>query len=475
MKLRKLLVALLAVVMAVGVATAFAACGDGDKPDDKKPANDKSYQLSGEFRDDLQALGNGFDFLLNLNVDGNAVLARYNPFSYDASDAATNANYTAEFMKGTWKAAQKDGVDCLQIKLACHLKDGTTEGDTTVYAYAVAGEYSVDIGFPLLPGMGMSFTRTVSVKGGETKTYADGNAFIQAKKLTFTAPASVTTFTAKDQGGNTVATLYVQEEGKVLAYFGYAKIAEGTYTKSSSAMKVVLGDSAIDVTIADNKGSFKYSYNMGYGDPIALTFTCDDLSKVPAFGDADFEPVTYTGTYMGKNFSILLSSETECTYTSPIMYDQVYNIPVKCTYTIAKNVITLTVDATKLNQQEAFAWNTNKGITWTLNKDKTMTGAVKYVSTNEIDVKMGENESKSKLSVSILDDTNCKFSVEAVAGYGMGIFECTYTKTDNDITIAIKAEPDAKTEAMSFMLWNTVKTMLTWTLDDTTHTMTVKA
>ena len=68
MKLRKLLVALLAVVMAVGVATAFAACGDGDKPDDKKPANDKSYQLSGEFRDNLQVLGDGFDFLLDWTV-----------------------------------------------------------------------------------------------------------------------------------------------------------------------------------------------------------------------------------------------------------------------------------------------------------------------------------------------------------------------------------------------------------------------
>lgn len=473
MKLRKLLVALLAVVMAVGVATAFAACGDGDKPDDKKPANDKSYQLSGEFRDNLQVLGDGFDFMLDLNVDGSAVLARYNPFSYDASDAATNANYTAEFMKGTWKAAQKDGVDCLQIKLACHLKDGTTEGDTTVYAYAVAGEYSVDIDFPVVPGQGVNFSRKVTVKGGETKTYADGNAFIAAKKMTFTAPASETTFTAKGQGGNTVATLYVQKEGKVLAYFGYSKIAEGTYTKSSSAMKVVLGDSAIDVTIADNKGSFKYSYDMGYGDPMELTFACDDLTKVPDFGDADFEPVTYTGTYKGTEYSIMLTSATECTYTGKMSYQgNTYPVSFACTYTIAKDVIALTVKQEPTGM-EAGAWPGMKAITWTLNKDKTMTGAVKYVSTNEIDINMMGNASKSKLSVSILDDTNCKFTVEAAAGYGMGIFDCTYTRTGNDITIAIKAEPEAN--SVSAGLWNTVKTMLTWTLDDTTHTMTVKA
>lgn len=377
MKLRKLLVALLAVVMAVGVATAFAACGDGDKPDDKKPANDKSYQLSGEFRDDLQALGNGFDFLLNLNVDGNAVLARYNPFSYDASDAATNANYTAEFMKGTWKAAQKDGVDCLQIKLACHLKDGTTEGDTTVYAYAVAGEYSVDIGFPLLPGMGMSFTRTVSVKGGETKTYADGNAFIQAKKLTFTAPASVTTFTAKDQGGNTVATLYVQEEGKVLAYFGYSKIAEGTYLKTDTLMTVTLNNTSIPVTIEENKGSFVYSYNMGYGDPIALTFACDDLTKVPAV-----QPPVYSGTftlpYMGETpFTITLLGNTDCKYSTTITMPQgASSFGFDCTYTIKNNVITMTVKEEPENEQLKQFWGMMKDIVWTLNDaDHTMTGA----------------------------------------------------------------------------------------------------
>jgi len=388
MKIKKLLVGLLAVIMTVGVCFAFTACSnDGDKDKDKDTGtNTKSYQLEGEFRDDLAALGNGFDFLVDLKADNTAVVARYNPFSYDASDAATNKSYEAEFMKGTWKAAKKDGVDCLQIKLACYDKGAEVEGSAfTGYAYEVAGTYSVEISFPLVKGM--AFKRQVTVSGGETKKYADANAFIKAKKMTFTAPEHVTVFEAKGQDNNVAATLYVQNGGKVLMYSGYSKIAEGTYTKNDTAMTITINDTPIEVTVEGTKGSFSYVHDMGYGDyKITYNFACADLTKVPAV--------------------------------------------------------------------EAPA-------------------APKYTSTNTVTVKnpMNQSDMQAHLVVELTDDTNCKYYVSEFGGQ-LGSFDCTYTLNNGVITLTLKgAEP---TEGMNVGFWTIMKTTLTWTLDDTNHTMTVK-
>lgn len=475
MKLRKLLVALLAVVMAVGVATAFAACGDGDKKDDKKdPVNEKTYQLNGSLTDDLGPIGKGFEYMLNLNKDGSSVLSRYNPYNYNTEDAATNKDYDAEFMTGTWKAAKKEGIDCLQIKLAAKTQAGGTANDVTVYSYETAGVYSVEITVPIV--VGQSFTRPISLTGGETKKYADANAFIQGTKKAFVAPESVTTFLAK-QNDATIGTLYIQAEGKVVAYYGYQEVANGTYVKDATSMKVNLKGTEYTVTIEGNKGSFDYTHNI-YGDYNAeLHFVCEDLTKVPAFGDTEFEIVTYTGTYRGTEYSIKLTSATDCTYTGKMSYqDNTFDVPFDCTYKIGKDkVIALTVKEEPTGMT-AGAWPGMKAITWTVNEtDKTMTGAVNYTSVNDVNVTMQGSSMPSKLVIAILDDTNCKFNVAAVAGYGMGIFDCTYTVTDNVITLTIKAEPDADKSPVNAGLWNEIKTMLTWTLDETAHTMTVKA
>lgn len=371
MKIKKLLVTLLAVVMAVGVMTAVAACGDPKPTPTPEPTPEKSYQLTGGFRQDLQAMGQGFDFMLDLNKDGSAVCARYNPFSYDSSDAASNRNYTAKFMEGTWKATKKDGVDCLQIKLAVKAEDGTEQNGNTFYAYDVAGVYSFDLNFPIVPGM--SFTRDVTLSGGETKTYADANAFIQAKKMTFEAPAHVATFESKkDEKVN--ATTYVAADGKVYIYTGYTKIAEGTYTKNETEMKVIISDTPINVTIDGNKGTFAYTYDMGGYGSTTYTFVCEDLTKIPAKGGTPSEQVKYTGTLNETPYTITILSATECKYATKMAG---YDVGFDCTYTINADthVITITIKEEPTNDSLKTVWNGMKDIVWTLNEaDHTMTG-----------------------------------------------------------------------------------------------------
>ena len=236
MKTKKFIVAILAAILAVGAVFAFTACGpedDGKDGDTTNPST-KSYQLVGSFTDSLGPLGDGFEFMLNLNTDGTAVLSRYNPYSYDSSDASTNRNFEEKFMEGTWKEAEKDGVDCLQIKLEVRKEDGTTSDASTSYAYDVAGEYSFELGFPIVPGM--SFTRNVTLKGGETKKYADANAFIKGTCKTFTPPESVATFEDEEKGG----TAYVQEDGTVLLYSGYTEFATGTYYKTADDFGIII-------------------------------------------------------------------------------------------------------------------------------------------------------------------------------------------------------------------------------------------
>ena len=106
MKLRKIFTSVIAGVLAVGMMAMAASCElisgflpglDSANSSSSTPeqVEKKSYQLTGEYKENLAALGGGFDFLLNLNDDGSAVLARYNPFSYNGDDAATNRAYDA--------------------------------------------------------------------------------------------------------------------------------------------------------------------------------------------------------------------------------------------------------------------------------------------------------------------------------------------------------------------------------------------
>ncbi len=139
----------------------------------------KSYQLVGKYEEDSEnAARLNAAFLMNLHPDGTVTVDRYRFSEYDASDAATNPTYEASYLSGTWKAVEKDGIPSLQIKLAYVNADGTTANDQTIYATESAGEYSVEMTFPIVPGM--SYTRVAEMRGGEEKIYTDADEFLQA-------------------------------------------------------------------------------------------------------------------------------------------------------------------------------------------------------------------------------------------------------------------------------------------------------
>lgn len=282
MKLKKLLALGLSLVMVL----ALAACGDdaadatptpgGSNTD--TPTSTKSFQFSGKFDGGDGANDSMLNaaFLLNLNEDGTAVADRYMFSNYDASDAATNPTYTASYMSGTWKEAERDGVSCLQIKLAYVDEAGNESNSQTAYAYDVAGVYSFDLTFPVVPGM--SYTRTVTMEGSEEKTYADANAFIQAYKVEFVPPENVAALEDAENGG----TAYLQPDGTLLVYAGYNNVAQGTWTVDGGALAVTIGEAAVDVTMDSSKATFSYDYSVAEGYSTTYTFTCDDVTALPA-------------------------------------------------------------------------------------------------------------------------------------------------------------------------------------------------
>lgn len=279
MKMKKLLAA---VVSATMLGSMLAACGGSNSQTSGSETSQsgeggKTYQFWGTYEEDGEnASMLNAAFLLNLNEDGTSVADKYMFANYDASDAATNPTYTTSYMSGTWKEVEKDGVECLQIKLAYVDDAGNESNAQTAYAYDVAGVYSFDLTFPVVPGM--SYTRVASMEGKEGQTYADANAFIQAYKQEFTAPESVGTFT--DATNN--ATAYLQADGTLLLYAGYDQFAEGKWALADGAISITLNDEAVDVTMDGNKATFTAERDMGEGNTTSFTFVCDDITALSA-------------------------------------------------------------------------------------------------------------------------------------------------------------------------------------------------
>lgn len=151
-------------------------------PADTTPANNSqpaeldNYQLVGKYEED----GEGADrvsaaFKLDLNKDGTAVADRYRYMS---------DTYEDTFMTGTWAPTQKDGIDCLKIDLACD-NNGEKANEQTVYAYDMAGTYSVEISFPIV--VGMDYKRNLTVEGTNEMKY-DDESFKAAYAWTAPAP-----------------------------------------------------------------------------------------------------------------------------------------------------------------------------------------------------------------------------------------------------------------------------------------------
>lgn len=264
----------------------LAACGGTNKSKSADQGgkssgdaqNTDSYQFEGKLEE-----GGGFAsftdaaYLLNLSVDGKTSLDKYAFATYDASDAATNSSYSASWMSGTWKAVQKEGVDCLQIKLAFVNEDGSEEGASTYYAYESEGVYSVELNLSIIKGQ--SFTRTVEMTGQKGQKYADANAFIQAYKKEFVEPTNILKVESKANDG----VAYFQEDGKVLIYVGTNNVASGTYVKTATSLTLKFGETEIPVTLSQTGGTFTYVYDLaGYQSiDLVFEFPIADFAKLP--------------------------------------------------------------------------------------------------------------------------------------------------------------------------------------------------
>ena len=315
MKMKKLLAAVLSATM---LGSMLAACG-GSGSNSQTSASEtsqsgeggKTYQFWGTYEENGEnASMLNAAFLLNLNEDGTSVADKYMFAHCDASDAATNPTYTTSYMSGTWKEVEKDGVECLQIKLAYVDDAGNESNAQTAYAYDVAGVYSFDLTFPVVPGM--SYTRVASMEGKEGQTYADANAFIQAYKQEFTAPESVGTFTDATNNG----TAYLQADGTLLLYAGYDKFADGKWALADGAISITLNDEAVDVTMDGNKATFTAERDMGEGNTTSFTFVCEDISalsapeagaQTPAQAPAEAEGIA---TYEAGDLELVLLDDT---------------------------------------------------------------------------------------------------------------------------------------------------------------------
>lgn len=365
MKMKKLLAAVLSALMLVSL---LAACGGSPSSNSQAPSEEpsqpaeggsKTYQFWGTYEETGEnASMLNAAFLLNLNEDGTAVADKYMFANFDASDAATNPTFTASYMSGTWKEVEKDGVACLQIKLAYVDEAGSESNAQTAYAYDVAGVYSFDLTFPVVPGM--SYTRVAPMEGKEGQTYADANAFIQAYKQEFTAPESVGTFTDADNNG----TAYLQADGTLLVYAGYDKFADGTWTLADGAIAITLGGEAVDVTMDGSKATFTAERNLGDGNAVTYTFVCEDISALsaPAEGSDESGEEEGIASYEAGGLVLVLLDDTNM----KVKYPEYGMERDGFTYVLDGNTLTVTAPGEDVLGAFGQIWGAMGGETWTI-------------------------------------------------------------------------------------------------------------
>lgn len=435
--MKKIIALVLAAMMLVGM---LAACGGNETTDPKEttaPAAAKAYQFYGKYEE-----AGGFAsmlnaaFLLDLNADGTAVVDKYAFGSYDASDVASNQSYTQSYLSGTWKEVEKDGVPCLQIKLAYVDKNGTESNAQTCYAYDVAGVYTFDMAFPVVPGQ--AYTRVATMEGKEGKSYNDDNAFVQAYAITFTAPEHVGTFVDAEKDG----TAYLQADGTLLLYAGYDQFADGKWTKTADGVTISVGGEAVEVTMDGNKASFTYSRSLDGNYAVDYVYVCEDVSALPGAEVAADAPYTASVDLGGNATTAELTLKDDGTANLKVFTD------IPCTYVKIGSAVVLT-PAAELEGYGAQIWAFVKHA-YILNEDHSMTGIVNAYNADQ-------------LALLCLDETNMKVEFPA---YGMSREGFTYTLTDNTLTVTA---PDAETLGAFAQIWQGVGAE-NWTVDGNTAT-----
>lgn len=440
MKMRKILALVLSVLMLVSL---LAACGGGESqettPSTTAPAADqtKSYQFYGKFEEsgEFASMLNAA-FLLELNEDGTAVCDKYSFGQYDDSDAASNPSYTDSYLSGTWKAVQKDGVDCLQIKLAYVDANGTEANGQTCYAYDVAGVYTFDMTFPVVPGQ--AYTRTATMEGKEEKTYADDNAFIQAYKIVFEAPEHIGTFEDAEHSG----TAYLQADGTLLLYAGYDKFADGKWSKTDEGVTVSVGGEAVEVTMDGNKASFSVSRSLDGANSTDYIFVCEDVSTLAAPEVTDATPYTTSIDMGGNETTAELVLNEDGTAALKVFTD------FECTYEKIGTAVVLT----PVGELEGYGAQIWPGIkhAYILNEDHSMTGIENAYAAGD-------------LALLALDETNMLVQFPS---YGMERDGFTYVISEDGTELTVTAPGEDVLGAFA-QIW-TGAGAEKWTLDGNT-------
>ncbi len=441
MKLKKVMALTATALLAVSLLTACApkAQTPSTTPSASQAAGGKSYQLTGKYEESGEnASMLSAAFLLNLNEDGTAVVDKYMFANFDASDAAANPTYTASYMSGTWKEVEKDSVLCLQIKIAYVDEAGNESNSQTAYAYDVAGVYSFDLTFPVVPGM--SYTRIAPMEGAEGKTYADANAFIQANKAEFVPPESVGTFTDAEKN----ATAYLQGDGTMLLYAGYDKFADGKWALENGAIAVSIGGTAVDVTMDGTKASFATQRDLGNGTLTDYNFVCGDISALSAPAVSADAPYTASVDMGGNVTTAELMLNEDGTGTLKVFTD----IPV--TYEKVGSAVVLST-AGELEGYGAQIWP-NISHAYLLNDDRSMTGIVNAYQAGDV-------------ALLLVDETNMTVQYPA---YSMERDGFTYTLSADGTALTVTAPGEDVMGAFG-QIWAGVGGEK-WTIDGSTAT-----
>ena len=453
---------ILALVLATMMAFAVIACtGSGstttttttttttqteptktDTTSTEPAAEAKSYQLVGNYE---ERGGQGASmmtgaFLLNLNADGTAVCDRYLYLQYDHSDFASNPSYESGFMTGTWKAVTKDGVDCLQIKIAVVNDDGTTSNDQTAYAYEIAGEYSFDLTFPIVKGM--SYSRNVTMTGGEEKKFADGNALIAAYKEDPEMPEGIVVFTDETLGAN----LYFLENGTVELYVSYDKVVDGTWSDEG----VTLGGEDVEIQAsADGSALIEYSRDRGDGVMTDYKLSCADISPLQAAAPAEAEAPAENAPYTGAPINLGGFDLTPTlTLNADGTADFSCGLAMKLKYEKVGDAVVLSVDEANPIEGQAEGLFLSVPHAWLLDEEtKTMTG-IKGAWTDGLKAFYAIDEATMTV---------------ALPAYGMSAEGFTYEISEDGATMTVTAP--AELSAGFTQVWGGAGLAKTYTID----------
>ena len=161
---------LTALILAIAMILTLAASAVAEEPAVK-------WQLVGVHTEEGEGANytNGA-FLVNLYEDGSVEVDRFLFLAGDNSDFASNTAYQAGFMVGTWEMTEKDGLEAVKVDVHCVGENGEELNPSTSYGYENFGELSFELSYPVI--VGMSYSRTVELEGGEEIKYTDKNAFI---------------------------------------------------------------------------------------------------------------------------------------------------------------------------------------------------------------------------------------------------------------------------------------------------------